>query len=96
MHTPTHSRLRLLSSTQFDDELAIVRLNALECIEKVTKSRDGGEAVITLGLVPSLVKQAGSEAEVQVKEAILDIIHNTTQVDSVPALSCGGMDVFLG
>jgi hypothetical protein len=83
-----------LSSNQFDDELAVVRLNTLECIERVTKQRDGGEVIISLGLISTLVKQAESEPEVQVKEQILDTLHNAAQVNSVPALKADGMDVF--
>ena len=83
-----------LSSNQFDDELAVVRLNTLESIERVTKQRDGGEAIISLGLISTLVKQAESEPEVQMKEQILDTLHNAAQVNSVPALKADGMDVF--
>jgi hypothetical protein len=95
-HTHIHSLARSapLSSNQFDDELAVVRLNTLECIERVTKQRDGGEAIISLGLISTLVKQAESEPEVQVKEQILDTLHNAAQVNSVPALKADGMDVF--
>ena len=62
----------------------------------MSKQRDGGEAIISLGLIPTLVKQAETEPEVQVKEQILDTLHNAAQVDSAPALKADAMDVFMG
>jgi hypothetical protein len=88
-------RLVPVLAAKFLDELAIVRLNTHECVERVSKAREGATEVIQLGLIPKLVAQAGDEAEVQVKEVVLDTLHNAAQVNSVPGLECGGMDTFM-
>mmetsp|Transcript_28050 Transcript_28050/g.73560 ORF Transcript_28050/g.73560 Transcript_28050/m.73560 type:complete len:359 (+) Transcript_28050:109-1185(+) len=85
-----------LAAEKFLDELAVVRLNTHACIERVSKAMDGAREVLKLGLVPHLVHQAGEEVEVEVKELVLDTLHNASQVDSIPALTSGGIQTYTG
>eukprot|EP00035_Acanthoeca_spectabilis_P005503 m.114463 g.114463 ORF g.114463 m.114463 type:complete len:359 (+) comp13053_c0_seq2:6548-7624(+) len=80
---------------RFLDAEAIVRLNTHECVERVSKSVEGATAVLRLGLVPHLVRQAGEEEEVQIKEVVLNTLHSTAQVDSIPSLTSGGISTYM-
>lgn len=75
-----------LMAAQFLDELSIVRLNAHQCAERVSKAREGAVEVHRLGLIAHLVHQVENEVEVEIKEVVLNTLHNTSQIDSVPAL----------
>jgi HEAT repeat protein len=72
-----------------------VRSNAHLAIEMTSEEFPGGRGVLASGLVPVLVEKLKTEED-EIKELILDTLHNCMRIDATPTLDCKAMAVFTG
>jgi hypothetical protein len=82
-------------SKLLNDPVFEVRSNAHLAIEMTSEEFPGGRGVLASGLVPVLVEKLKTEED-EIKELILDTLHNCMRIDATPTLDCKAMAVFTG